>query len=414
MSMDKHAANEEPGQPEPDFNGCVACFALWEHFRDTIRRCYPELALHFEAALAVCGIVGMPKPWKPAALIYEGLSGPGKSTIINVLLGNNGSLTRQMLYRSDTFTTAAFVSQAASVSPSQLSKVDLLPRIKGKILVTPELAPLFRGKRDQLEGRFGIMARVLDGRGLMVDGGTHGRRGYDGDFAFGWIGATTYLPPEAFHIMANVGNRIFFFDMRPPRPTLDELSRLACQGGSGKNETAAAEACEELLSHFYTYHCAEDGAAEGAIQNPEMSPDIGDFIAAAAWTIARLRCREAGTAEYEYRATETLALLVRSRAAIEGFTYVLPRHLRIIRHIVASSCRWRLRPVMAALLETGRNHVRVDDVEKLMDCSRDTALKGMEELGATGACCYVKGQAPNHPSFLLLEKEAAILKMDLS
>src|SRR5262249_44797387 len=152
---------------------------------------------------SVCGILALPKPWKPVTLVCEGPSGPGKSTIPNVLLGSTMEEIKRNLYRSDRFSTAAFVSQAANVSKQDLKKVDLLPRIKGKILITPELGPTFRGKPQEIEERMATLARVLDGRGLTIDMGTHGRRGYEGDYSFCWIGATTYLPDVAFEAMAN-------------------------------------------------------------------------------------------------------------------------------------------------------------------------------------------------------------------
>jgi len=89
-----------------------------------------------------------------------------------------------LCYRSDKFTPASFVSQAANQPTKALAKVDLLPRIKDKILLTPELATIFRGKPDELTQTFSTITRVLDGQGLQTDSGTHGRQGYTGQHGF--------------------------------------------------------------------------------------------------------------------------------------------------------------------------------------------------------------------------------------
>src|SRR3712207_3933042 len=102
---------------------------------------------------------------------------------------------------------ASFVSHAANVSRGELEAVDLLPRIKHKVLITPELAPIFRGKDDELAQRFSIMTRVLDGQGLQTDSGTHGRRGHRGDYLFAWLGCTTPLEDKVWRVIAQLGGR---------------------------------------------------------------------------------------------------------------------------------------------------------------------------------------------------------------
>jgi hypothetical protein len=48
----------------------------------------------------------------------------------------------QFLLRVDDFTPASFVSHAANRKKSQLESIDLLPRVKDKVMLTKELAPL--------------------------------------------------------------------------------------------------------------------------------------------------------------------------------------------------------------------------------------------------------------------------------
>ena len=97
-------------------------------------------------------------------------------------------------YRSDRFTPRSLVSSAANVGRERLEQVDLLPRIRHRALITPELATIFRGNDDALVDNFAILTALLDGEGLIADSGTHGQRGYTGDYLFVWVGATTPLP----------------------------------------------------------------------------------------------------------------------------------------------------------------------------------------------------------------------------
>ena len=388
---------------------CALCWTWWSELRETIRANFPTLILHFEAVLSVCGVLGLRKPWRPLTVVFEGLPGPGKSLVLNCVLGASSEVNER-LYRSDKFSPASFVSQCASIGESKLKRVDLLPRIKNKVLITPELAPTFRGKREVIEERFSILARVLDGRGLTVDSGTHGRRGYQGDYPFLWLGATTYLSAVAFEAMASVGNRIFFFDTSPPRPSLAELAKLAMRGGSAGNEEVCTRACDDLLEHFFDDHLDDDDEnGPGLLERPVLRRKEAEVIASAAWMIARLRARQQGHEEYEYRIVESLTLLAQGRAAIEGYSVVLPEHLAIIRHIAMSSARPELRPLIAGLLQDEQRTLDAGEVKELLGCSRDTALKRMKALAKTRVCRFHPGSAPKTASMIVLAAEAKAL-----
>src|SRR5437016_267518 len=58
----------------PDPNGCDTCSLAWSMFFDAVLANYPDLEIHFEVALAVCAVLGLPKPWRPVTIIYEGPS----------------------------------------------------------------------------------------------------------------------------------------------------------------------------------------------------------------------------------------------------------------------------------------------------------------------------------------------------
>lgn len=121
-------------------------------------------------------------------LIIEGPSGAGKSTALRPFEGVNSQF-----YRSDDVTPASFVSHDASRDEDELSQDDLLPRIKHKTLLNPEMANWFGGDWGVRKEKMARLVRVMDGRGFTSDSGTHGRRGYEGDYRFNFVGATTPL-----------------------------------------------------------------------------------------------------------------------------------------------------------------------------------------------------------------------------
>lgn len=411
-------SNEQTSAPAPapgkkrkvSFNPANFTDDRWHDFLQIVSENFPHLRLHFEVALSLCGILGLQPGWRPVAVVFEGAPGPGKSLVLNCLLGGISPLIQDRLYRSDKFTPASFVSQNASIKAKDLKKVDLLPKIKNKVLITPELAPTFRGKKEEVEERFSLLARVLDGRGLTIDGGTHGRRGYEGDHPFLWLGATTHLTPLAFNAMASVGNRIFFFDTAPPRPTTDELAELVQKGGSGGNEKACTDAAAKLLHYFFNENVEvwTNGRLEsvkGALPWPTIERREAKVISSAAWMIARLRAQSEDSVEYEYRVAESLGVLVRGRAAIEGYPVVRPKHLEIIRHIAISAARHRLRPLVKVLRP---GVMDVKEVQERLKCSRDTALEKMKALAKTGICKYHKG-GERKPSKIETDEEIHLI-----
>ncbi|RLG18446.1 hypothetical protein DRN67_04165 [Candidatus Micrarchaeota archaeon] len=145
----------------------------------------------------------------PTGLIIEGPPSGNKTTIISFGYGL-GSL----FYKSDDFTPRAFVSHASTVKADQLKKIDLLPRIKNKVLLVPELAPMFSRRKDDLVEVLGILTRVFDGEGLTSDSGTRGRRGYEGEYLFAFVGATTPLSKGVWDTIGKLGNRWVFLSTK--------------------------------------------------------------------------------------------------------------------------------------------------------------------------------------------------------
>jgi hypothetical protein len=53
-------------------------------------------------------------------------------------------------YYTDNFSARSFVSHSTAVTKEQLEEIDMLPKIKDKLFLTPELAPMFAAKDEDL------------------------------------------------------------------------------------------------------------------------------------------------------------------------------------------------------------------------------------------------------------------------
>ncbi len=191
---------------------------------------------------------------KPLSLMFEAPSGAGKSAIVQMAFPLPGSGLSKNVYRSDKFTPKSFVSHAANVKEKDLSKMDLLPKLENKVLITKEMAPLFRGRVEELQDNFSILIAVLDGKGLLSDTGMRGQRGYDRSMIFNWIGCTTPLPASTHRLMSQLGTRLLFFELPPLEITDEQLLAYAEHGDPGLAENDCQKSMNDFLVQFYSEH----------------------------------------------------------------------------------------------------------------------------------------------------------------
>jgi putative ribosome biogenesis GTPase RsgA len=78
-----------------------------------------ELFTAIQTGMAVVASLSFKGVSTPISLLYEGGSGRGKSTIINILDPDRDA-TKARIYRLDKFTPKSFVTHAANVSPKSL------------------------------------------------------------------------------------------------------------------------------------------------------------------------------------------------------------------------------------------------------------------------------------------------------
>ena len=103
------------------------------------------------------------------ALVLVGQPSSSKTTILEFI-------DPSFVYLSDNFTPRVFVTHAANIKKADLEKIDLLPRLKHKLWMVKDLAPIFSKRLDDLTETVGMLTRILDGRGYQSDSGAQGQR----------------------------------------------------------------------------------------------------------------------------------------------------------------------------------------------------------------------------------------------
>lgn len=351
---------------------------------------FPELWPGVEAGLATVATLLLEDNVNPPAVIYLGPPASGKSTVLDMFVGH------PLIYRSDKFTPAAFVSHKADVKKKELrEKIDLLPRIKHKCLLTREMAPVFAGKDTELRDRLATMTAVLDGKGYTWDSGSQGQRGYEEPHLFAWLGASTPLTQQVWSVMGNMGSRLFFWPMdQKKRPTVDDLVETL----RGVPYDEKLEECKKIVHKFLTSLFGPE--PEKAVKTVKWNrkgddPGVLKWIAQLAKLLAILR-----GGEEEFRALTVLYNFARGLAYIRERQQVTIEDIPRVAQLAIGSVPERLRKGLIAVIRAG-GFARTKTIQEAVNCSRDTAL---EIIDACNGSVMEKGttQSGGRPSFYLL------------
>jgi hypothetical protein len=325
-----------------------------------------------------------------------------KTTVLSMLYGLD------MVYRSDSFTPASFVSHAANRTEKQLEKADLLPKIKDKCLIVPELAPIFGARQEDLLKNFSILTRVFDGEGLMTDSGSHGQRGYEGDYHFAWLGATTPISQNVWNVMGQLGSRLLFLTA-DNRLTQDErITRSINDLKSSTPYTKRVKNCREAIRDYIRFLIINQigGQYQRSIvwDIKNDNSDIIDKLGCLAELTARARSKVAWwPTENRYdnddegytqpiiegpgRIISVLYGMARGHAILGGRRRLIDDDLPLIVAISLSSMPDDRRQVIDLMVD--RDHpdkssdcgaVTSAEIVKILGYSKPTAIKAMKKL----------------------------------
>jgi hypothetical protein len=388
---------------------------------DVVRRHYGETIWQaIKAGIGVVTSMSLKERDHCLVLIYEGASGQGKSIAVRVFMpyespSDENSLddevcTSRYLHRVDDFTSAAFVSHAANRKRTELQGLDLLPKVKGKVMLTKELAPIFRGDEKELRNNFARLTSILDGNGFMSASGVHGRRGYEGRFVFNWLGATTPIPDHTHKIMAQLGNRLLFYRIESDEVSVDELVKFA----ASYNGNDTVQECQVIINKFIGGYFSQHPVESIEPASITIAPDLLTELVCLAKLVAHGRIAvehsqwpetgmEVGEPEGPQRIILLFQTLVRGLALADGRLFVAAEDLQTIRHIAFSSIPRKRRELLYAVLSKGGALLDAGQVQRVLRVSRPTAHVRMKELGATAIVRFTDGnEKTSTPATLML------------
>jgi hypothetical protein len=375
------------GHRRPALHAAAAQPCSFERLQRLFDVHYPGLFRGLEAMLAVFCTLALKGRTKPLSLIFEAVSGAGKSTIVQMAFPVDGSGIAQRVYRSDKFTPKAFVTHAANIPKNKIDEADLLPKLHQKVLLTKELAPIFRGRTDDLTDTFSILISVLDGKGFTSDSGMRGRRGYQRPIVFNWIGATTPLPAQTHRIMAQLGTRLLFYELPPVDIPESQLLAYAKRDDTSQAEVDCQSAVNRFLVQLFQQHPVGSVSPESVFISDKLLEKLVHWAQFLVRARAEIRFdKEYGDwepiaallPETPYKVVDYFKEIARGRALVHGRATVDGEDLELVGHIAISSVPGHLRPIVhelrkAECVDTGR-------CMALCGVSDTTARRYMKEL----------------------------------
>lgn len=325
---------------------------------------YPALLPALKVALAVCIGLAFKEKTKPLSLILENPSGRGKSTVIESFFPVEAKAFAKMtdyVYRSDVFTPKSFVTNAANMTDAARQKIDLLPKLKNKYLLTKELAPIFRGQEKDLIEMFKILISILDGKGFMTNTGL-ASRGYSEAIVFNWLGATTPLPRKAFKTMNQLGTRLLFYETQVADFQEGDLIAYAKRNDVSDAAAKCNRAVNRFVIEFYKRHPHGSVSFNSvAISDPqyERIVKLANFLVKARAEVNRERengnYKPVGVkaSEGPHKIINYFKEIICALALIHERMAVNDDDMAQIRHIAISSTPNHLRPMIWELATKG-------------------------------------------------------------
>jgi hypothetical protein len=306
-------------------------------------------------------------------------------------------------FYTDNFSPKAWITHTTAVdSEEKLTKIDMLPKVKNKHFLTPELAPIFTTDEKELGTTLGTITRIADGHGLASDSGAHGHREY-GDTMFIWTGAAVDVPYKVYKLLGNLGFKIYFFRLPYKEKTQDELLEHM-KGRFSKKKANIQSALYEYLGWFEIgpdlIHDEQSGLSKMQWDDDNDDKTALLWIIDLARLLSHLRCiaqtwiieGDNQGSNYGYthtqpespeRAMEVLRNLARGHALSTGRNYITLEDIPIVVKTVLSTAIID-RVGLVRLLMAKDGTVTTADVVDALKVTKKTALRNMTELMVIG------------------------------
>jgi hypothetical protein len=127
----------------------------YQKLKSEVEARLPSLWLGLEFILSDKSILNIKDCTLPFAGIL--LSYPSSMKTLGIEMSRGWRQT----YYTDNFSARSFVSHSTAVTKEQLEEIDMLLKIKDKPFLTPELAPMFAAKDEDLLQGLSIVTRIF-------------------------------------------------------------------------------------------------------------------------------------------------------------------------------------------------------------------------------------------------------------
>jgi len=369
----------------------------YNKLQDTVKENIPSLWDSLEFEISVQKILNIKDCTLPFAGIVLGMPSSLKTVGIEMF-----RKWKQSFY-TDNFSAKSFVSHSTAVKREELEKIDLLPRIKNKFFLTPELSPTFTKKDDDLIEILGILTRVLDGQGYESDTGAHGHRGYPGAHMFTWVGAAVDVPYKVHKHLGNLGAKLYFLRLPSTEKHEDEYLEEINKDDFLIRTGLIREALIDYLDWFEKCPNAikENNIAKIVWKFEKDDEQTKRFIVRLGRLLAHLRgvvttwktddsesqginyAYATATVEEPNRAIRQLTNLARGQALSQGRNYIIKNDISLVIKVVLSTASTERVRVFQTLLNFGGT-LTTAQISDYLDFARPTARRTMTELKAIG------------------------------
>jgi hypothetical protein len=306
----------------------------------------------------------------------------------------------------DSFSPKSFVSHNSNLSEEQLQEQDILPKIKNKLFMVPELSPLFTSREEDLENIIGMIVRIGDGEGYTSASGSKGIRGYEGPIMFCWIGAAVDIPYKIHKQLSRLGPKMYFLRLPMTSRDEDELLKILQDNNFrervGRVKSALFDYLEYLESCPEMQVDPESGIPK--IQMDTKSPEqkqvqryiiyLGELLAHLRGTVQTWETEGTQGLDYAYgsdiienpeRVMQHLYNMARAHALSQGREHITTDDdLPLIVKVVLSGAASAERVKVLDLLLSGDRERRytASEVAEAIGTSEKTAKRTMTEFKA--------------------------------
>lgn len=389
----------------------------------TVEKHFPGMWEATEACLSILNTILLDDLVDPMSINLIGPPSSEKTTILDFL-----DELDPIIYQTDSFSPKAFVSHA-NLPEEQLEKVDLLPRIKHKCILIPELAPIFGKRKEDLTENLTIITRIFDGRGYKSDSGIHGQRGYKGDYVFTWLGASTPLPNSVWKAMGRLGNRFMFFDIPPKNKSTESLVNDVIR--SKKSYGEKLKICKGVTQQFVKSFFAKHKKPFSIKWEKEKDESFTcEMIVLLAKLLTKLRATvdvfvikdATDKVHYSYqiplqeepeRAIMMLYNIARGRALLYGRKHITSEDLTLVFKVVVSSCPFERAKLIQYFFDEESKSVTSEDIANYFHCSRrngERMLKIFDVLGIVNIEPEETKEEGRHKNIYTLKNEISDLQ----